>query len=201
MGNSIGNIIILGINFDTSEIEKKFYCSDHLSEISVIDINNELNLWISASVDGIINLYTMPGFSLVRSLKIKNGNTLEYAFLSTSSLPSIIIITTDNKKMKEIYSYSINGKLIECIKDLNSILSPIIVKDLNFNEYLIYISKDNNSIIIRNLPFLTLHTTISGLEKISELCINEDNRLLYAISDENEQVYIIKDVPKQIISN
>ena len=201
VGNSIGNIIILGINFDTSEIEKKFYCSDHLSEISVIDVNNELNLWISASVDGIINLYTMPGFSLVRSLKIKNGNTLEYAFLSTSSLPSIIIITTDNKKMKEIYSYSINGKLIECIKDLNSILSPIIVKDLNFNEYLIYISKDNNSIIIRNLPFLTLHTTISGLEKISELCINEDNRLLYAISDENEQVYIIKDVPKQIISN
>ena len=200
VGNTIGNIIIFAINLDTFELEKKFYSSEHLSEISVIDVNNELNLWISASVDGIINLYTMPGFNLVRSLKLKNGNKIEYAFLSTSSLPSIIIMT-DTKKMKEIYSYSINGKLLECIKDLNSILSPIIVKDINFNEYLIYISKDNNSIIIRNLPFLTLHNTISGFEKISELCINEDNRLLYAINDENEQVYIIKDDPKQIISN
>ena len=183
------------------ELEEKFFYNGHLTEINAININNELNLWISASIDGIINLYTFPAFKLVRSKKIKSENKIEFAFLSASTLPSIIVIASDNKNLKEIYSYSINGKLLEHIKDLNSILSPIIVKDINFNEYLIYISKDNNSIIIRNLPFLTLHNTISGFEKISKLCINEDNRLLYAINDENEQVYIIKDDPKQIILN
>ena len=195
LGNSIGNINIYSINFGNLELEKKFSYNGHLSEISALNINNELNLWISASIDGIINLYTMPAFKLVRSKKIRAKNQIENAFLSASSLPSIIIITSDKKNLREIYSYSINGKLLEHLKDLNIILNPIVVKDLSLNEYLIYISKESN-IIIRNLPFLTLHNTISGFEKISNICVSEDLKILYAIRSEDEQIYVVKDEQK-----
>ena len=196
VGNSIGNINIYSINFENLELDKKFSYNGHLSEISVINVNNELNMWISASIDGIINLYTMPNFKLVRTKKIKSENKIEYAFLSTSTLPSVIVITNDNKNSKEILSYSINGKLLEYIKDLNIILNPMIVKDLNFNEYLIYISKNNYNIIIRSLPFLNVHNIISGFERISNLSISEDLKILYAISSEDEQIYVVKDEPK-----
>ena len=199
VGNSIGNINIYNIDFENFELETNYCYNGHLSEISVIDINNELNLWISASSDGIINLYTMPQFKLVRSKKINTINKIEYAFLSASTLPSIIVVTNDNNNnLKEIISYSINGKLLESIKDLKIISSPLIVKDLNFNEYLIYISKDNYQIIIRNLPFLNLHISISGFEKISNIGVSDDLKLLYAINNEDEQIYIVKDDPKQV---
>ena len=200
-GNFIGNIIVYSINFENLELEEKFFYNGHLTEISAININNELNLWISASIDGIINLYTFPAFKLVRSKKIKSENKIEFAFLSASTLPSIIVIASDNKNLKEIYSYSINGKLLEHIKDLNSIMNSIIIKDFYFNEYLMYISKEENNIIIRSLPFLNVYNTISGFDNISNICISEDLKILYAISNKDEQIYIVKDSPKQAISN
>ena len=198
VGNTLGNINIFRINLETLEIEMKFSYNGHLSEISALNVNNELNLWISASIDGIINLFTIPSFKLVRTIKIKSGDKISNAFLSTSSLPSIIVITTVNKILNEIYSYSINGKLLEYVKDLKTILNPIIIKDLYFNEYLIYISKDDRNIVIRKLPFLNLHHIISGFDNISNICISEDNKILYAVNNEDEQIYVIKDDPKQI---
>ena len=191
-GNILGNIIVYNINFETFELKEKFFYNGHLTEISSININNELNLWISASIDGIINLYTFPAFKLVRSKKIKSSNKIEYAFLSSSTLPSIIVITNN-----EIYSYSINGKLLEYIKDLNLILSPFIIKDFFFNEYLIYISKEEHNVVVRNLPFLNIYKIISGFDNISNICISEDLKILYAISNKDEQIYIVKDAPKQ----
>ena len=200
MGNSIGNIFIFKINIETFEIEKKYSYNGHLAEINSIHINNDLNLWVSSSSDGIINLFTLPEFKLVRSLKIKSSSKIEYTFLSCSTLPSIIIIAIENG-FREIYSYSINGELLEHIKELKEILCPIIIKDLNFNEYLVYISNDNNSIIFRNLPFLTMHNSVGGFEKITDLSVNENSRILCAINNEDEQLYIVKDTPKKVNSN
>ena len=86
---------------------------------------------------------------------------------------------------------------MEYVKDLKTILNPIIIKDLYFNEYLIYISKDDRNIVIRKLPFLNLHHIISGFDNISNICISEDNKILYAVNNEDEQIYVIKDDPKQ----
>ena len=194
VGNSIGNIIIYEINFDKYELKVITTNNDQLSEISHIDINNELNLWLSASVDGFINIYTIPSFKLVRSIKTK-ADKLEYAFLSTSTLPSIIVINV-KKKFREIYSYSINGKFLNYEKEDGTILNPLIIKDLNFNEYLVYICKANDSIIIRNLPFLNIQTIIKNMENITGICFGEDMKTLYAISNEEEGIYIVKDDSK-----
>ena len=199
VGNIIGNIIIYEVDFDTYECTALINNTDQLSEISHIDVSNELNLWLSASIDGFVNLYTMPSFKLVRSIKTLAKN-LEYAFLSTSTLPSIIVINIDNKN-RGIYSYSINGKLLHQVKGEDTLLNPIIIKDLNFNEYLVYISKNNNSIVIRNLPFLNYQNVIKNLEKISSICVSDDLKILYAINYEDDQIYIVKDDPKLVFSN
>ena len=199
VGNTIGNIIIYEIDLDTfylNEIDNK---TDQLSEISHIDVNNDLNLWSSASSDGYVNIYTMPSFKLVRSIKTK-AKKLEYAFLSSSSLPSIIVINIENKN-REIFSYSINGKFLMHGKDEDTILSPIIIKDLNFAEYLVYISKNEKTIFIRSLPFLKVVNKIDNIENVTNICVSEDIKTLYAISDKNQQIIIIKDNPKQIASN
>ena len=199
VGNSKGNIIIYEINFENYEWKVIAVNTDQLSEISHIDINSELNLWLSASEDGFINLYTLPCFKLVRSIKTK-AKKLDYAFLSTSTLPSILVINRQNK-YREIFSYSINGKFLKSEKIDDILLNPLIIKDLNFNEYLVYICKNNNSIEIRNLPFLEIKTIIKNIENISVICISDDNRILYAISNEDDQICAIKDHPKQVVSS
>ena len=191
VGNAIGNIKIYELNLDTYENIILFNNIDQLSEISHIDVNNELNLWLSASIDGYVNIYTMPSFKLVRSIKTL-AKKLEYSFLSTSSLPSIIVIGIEND-CREIYSYSINGKYLTQKKEEYSLLNPIIIKDLNSYEYLVYISKNNNSIVIRDLPFLNIYNIINDMEKISSICVSDDIKLLYAISNEKDEIYVVKD--------
>ena len=199
VGNSIGNIIVYKISFDVFEWEIIINNTDQLSEISHININRNLNLWLSASIDGFVNIYTLPTFKLVRSIKTKSKK-LEYAFLSTSNLPSIIIIDIQSK-YRNIYSYSINGKFLKSEKEEDTLLNPIIIKDLNFNEYMLYICKNNNSVVIRNLPFLNIQTIIQDIENISGICVSDDIKILYAISNEEEQIYVIKDDPKQTVIN
>ena len=198
-GNTIGNIIIYEIDSETFDLKVVTDKTEQLSEISHIDVNNDLNLWSSASSNGYVNIYTMPSFKLVRSIKTK-AKKLEYAFLSNSGLPSIIVINIENKN-REIFSYSINGKFLEHEKDEDTILSPIIIKDLNFSEYLVYISKNEKSIIIRSLPFLKVVNHIDNIGNITNICVSEDIKTLYAINDKNKKIYIIKDNPKQVISN
>ena len=199
VGNSIGNIVVYQINFDAYEWEILLNNTDQLSEISHINVNTELNLWLSATLNGFVNIYTIPSFKLVRSIKTK-AKHLEYAFLSTSSLPSILILNANNK-IREIFSYSINGKFLKYEKEEDSLLNPIIIKDSYFNEYLAYICKNNNSIIIRNLPFLNIQTIIKNMESISCIGVSEDLKILYAISSEDDQIYVVKDDPKQIVQN
>ena len=141
----------------------------------------------------------MPSFKLVRSIKTK-AKKLEYAFLSNSGLPSIIVINIENKN-REIFSYSINGKFLKHENDEDTILSPIIIKDLNFSEYLVYILKNEETIVIRSLPFLKEVNHIDNMKNITNICASEDIKILYAISDKNEQINIVKDNPKPVVSN
>ena len=198
-GNTIGNIIIYEIDSETFELKVINNKTDQLSEISHIDVNNDLNLWSSASSNGYVNIYTMPSFKLVRSIKTK-AKKLEYAFLSNSGLPSIIVINIENKN-REIFSYSINGKFLKHENDEDTILSPIIIKDLNFSEYLVYILKNEETIVIRSLPFLKEVNHIDNMKNITNICASEDIKILYAISDKNEQINIVKDNPKPVVSN
>lgn len=50
-----------------------------MNEISYINCSNELNLWASATIDGYINLYSLPLCKLFRSIKVPT-KSCEYVF-------------------------------------------------------------------------------------------------------------------------
>ena len=204
LGNSIGNIFVYNKveleNNGKSDIinynwNKYRLITDQQSEIVHIHCSNELNLWISLSNNGYICLYTLPLCNLIRCIKAPN-KLYSYAFLSDSPLPCIVLISDEGNS--EILVYSINGKLIFKKQEYYRISNPIIIKDLNSNDYLAFIG--NNNVVIISLPDLNVEVDIENLSEISSICISEDKKILYAVSKNGIDTYVIKeDIKKEEI--
>ena len=194
LGNIIGNIAIYKIDLENEkwELYKKIF--NQMNAISDININDDLNLFTTCSIDGFVNLYTLPLCKMVRSIKVpindENNGKLNYIFLSESSLPSIIIIIEEDKNC-EILSYSINGRFLNSIKENAKIESTSKIKDLNSLEYLAYFV--DTQIYIRNLPSLSLQIIIEKIFGIKSLCINEDLSVIYTFNEDGTQIQAIKD--------
>ena len=193
-GNSLGNVRLLKLDKDLTKSKLCQAITDHMSAISHIDCNSELNLWASASIDGYINIYTFPLSKLIRCIKVPT-NKCNFVYLSASPLPSIVAITED-KSIAEIFVYSINGKLLLRQKEQESISCPIIIKDLNTNDYLAYIM--NDSIIIRSIPTLIRQVCIDELKDIYAIYPNDDMKVLYGVNKTGSEIYVIKDETKKI---
>ena len=187
-GNEMGNIRIMKLNKEIKESKLDLLITDHLTAISDINCSSDLNLWISASVDGYINLYTLPLSKLIRSIKVDTPYC-DYVFLSASPLPSIVVIGEENK-ISEIFVYTINGELYLRQKEQDVIQCPLIIKDLNSNEYLAYII--NESIIIRSIPTLIRQSSIEEIQDLWAIYPSEDMRKLYAINKSGTNIRIIK---------
>ena len=198
LGNMKGNIKVYKNDFEAKVWKPLYQLNDQMKEITYIDCNNKLNLWASSTIDGYINLYSFPQCKLFRSIKVPTKNC-NYIFLSSSPLPSIIVITYE-KKESEIFVYSINGYLILRQKEQGNISSPIIFKDLNSNDYLAYICSGN--IFIRSIPNLILHLFIEDLLDIYTIFTNKNKTILYAVNKSASEINIIKhESKKMFISN
>ena len=197
VGNSIGNVVVYKINYDVNNWKIIKNLKDQRSPISHIYSNGDLNLWLSTSIDGYINLYTLPLCKLARTIKISTKKC-SYAFLSSSPLPSIVVIN-DETNNSEISVYSINGKFISKNQLYFQLNNPIIIKDLNANEYLCYIGKEAISILgLPNLelmanidikPGMGLYNIFSSRDKISLYCLNKSGSKVYVIRDEVKKVH------------
>ena len=126
----------------------------------------------------------------MRCIKIQSSRC-NYVFLSSSPLPSIIAIA-EKSVSSEIFVYSINGKLITNQEEPSIITCPIIIKDLNSNEYLAYII--NESIIIRSIPTLIRQSAIDNISDIYSIFPSEDMKLLYGVNKSGEILSVIKDI-------
>ena len=198
IGNANGNVKICKIEDGVEKFQTIYLISDQFSSISHLDCNDELNMWTSASIDGYINIYTLPLCKLIRCIKVPT-NKCNYAFLSAFPLPSIIIISEEDEEEKksEIFVYSINGHLFMRQKEQSLITSPKIIKNINSYDYLAYISKSN--IIIRSLPSLFMQVIIEDLPNIYAICPSEDLKILYAINKNGNEIYVIKEENKKAI--
>ena len=189
LGNSLGNICIYLIDQDFSKWKIIQMKTDQISPISHINCNNELNLWSSLTIDGYVNIYTLPLCKLTICVKVPT-NKCSYAFLSSSPLPSIIVIN-DEQSNSEIFVYSINGNFMFKQQEYIHMSNPIIIKDIYSFEYLAFVGRDN--IIIRKLPNLEIQVNIDCLPGIHTFCISDDNKTLFSIEKNGKKVFVIKD--------
>ena len=188
LGNSIGNVCIYQINQDISQWKKLYLKTEHFNKISHIHCNNELNLWCSTSINGYINLYTLPLCKLIRTIKVQTKKC-SYSFISSSPLP-ILIIINDEENNSELYVYSINGKFILKHQEYIHINNPIIIKDIYSFEYLAFSNKNN--IIIKKLPNLDIVVNIDCEEDVYSFCFSNDNKNIFAFDKNGKKIYLIK---------
>ena len=189
VGNTLGNIAVYKIGMELNEWADPILIITQTNSVSDIHINSNLNLFATASLDGIINVYTLPICKLVRSIKVK-CQKCSNVFLSESTLPSIIIIAEIKDNSDELLSYSINGKLItEFIE--NKIFSPILFSDRNSYEYLAYLSE--GYLTVRNLPSLSTQFVIDGIPSLSTILLDEDKKSIFGFNEDGTQIIAIRD--------
>lgn len=107
---------------------------DHLSDISSISIQDNLNMFSSGSSDTFANLYTLPYPKIVRSIRSPDDHQILHVFLSRSPLPALVMYTAN----KTFFSFSINGSLIKT-EEFNcpNLMSPVVFTDYTFKDYLV----------------------------------------------------------------
>ena len=202
-GTKIGYIICFSVEGPNLEIKNKIFL--HKEEITSININDNLNMFATSSLDGYINMHILPSFDLVRSIKMSIANhyyanddddKLFYAnnvFLSNCPLPCVAAFIS-SKRLFRIFT--INGEYIGDIEETNNsnyIKSFIIFNDLNFQEYLFY-GTDDGKIKIRKFPNMDLINNVqpSDCEDIISLDISPDKKYCYIWLKKNE-IIVIKD--------
>ena len=168
-GDVLGNITIYknspkkkinkinNINNNNNEIDYKIMkkLTDHYKQIKYIDYNPRLNLFLSYSLDGFINLYVFPKCKLVRAIKVynitKSDEILKKVVLISTPFP--MIFTYDKNNM---YTFTLNGDLIKK-KELNNEnvkIKPCIDKNCGLVSDYIFIDQcnDKNEVIKIKLP-------------------------------------------------
>ena len=143
-GTKLGSILIYKSGKD--RIDKLIH--NNTKEILCLEQNNILNIFISSSKDGYINIYTLPNVRFINSIFLPYFNA-DKILISFSPIPSFIIY---NEYKKAFKSFSINGrsllnydKYIFNTKEIKLELSD------NFIEFLI-INNDYNKKY--KMPFL-----------------------------------------------
>ena len=183
IGNSIGNISIMFIDtnsiYDWKEI---YFINDQLNIISSIETNYQLNVWASSTIDGFINIYTLPKSKLTKSFKIESNNLYNNIFICDSPLPSILFICQE-----DVFLYSINGNKIYYQKEYSKVINPIIIKDFIKNDFLAYII-NGKEIYIRNVSDFTLISRIEIDCEILYLFPNDNCRVLYATNQNGAEI-------------
>ena len=110
--------------------------TDHYKQIKYIDYNTRLNLFLSYSLDGFINIYVFPKCKLVRAIKVCNitdsEEILEKVALISNPFPMIFCYDKNN-----MYLITLNGDLIKKTK-------------IEYNNFEIYPIIDKNCGIIND---------------------------------------------------
>ena len=111
---------------------------DHTKEIKYIDYNPRLNLLADYSLDGFINIYTMPTLKLVRVIQTQDHNIsgkIKKIALISNPFPMICCVSE-----LTIFIWDINGEIINSYKiSKGNEVEFCIDKDFGrFNDFMIF---------------------------------------------------------------
>ena len=123
---------VINIIDDTYKYKKIKVLTDHYKQIKYIDYNPRLNLFLSYSLDGFINLYIFPKCKLVRTIKVfnitKSENILQKVALVSNPFPMIFAYDSNFT----LYLFTLNGELINKKELKNKSLEIYPCIDKNF---------------------------------------------------------------------
>ena len=147
-------------NKDNKDIKKFKKLNDHCKQIKYIDYNPRLNLFLSYSLDGFINIYIFPKCKLVRAIRVKDitdsNEILKKVVLVSNPFPMIFTYDINN-----MYVLTLNGQLIKkkVLKHKNIEIMPCIDKNCCFkDDFIIMVNfdeKGGNSMKKISLPSLS----------------------------------------------
>ena len=172
IGNNLGDIKIEIIDVKNLENKKDLKIvklRDHTKPIKYIDYNKRLNMFLSYSSDGFINIYCFPSCKLVRSIKVSEFTKGELEVVVLVSNPFPMIFTCDKDKM---FIISINGELIneKEIFPMNDYtereIVPSIDKDFGIvNDYICFLYKKiSNEKFVRETKTRIIEIELPSLE-------------------------------------
>ena len=147
------------------------YLKDHKAKITTISISDEMQMFISGSLDDSVNLYnksTSP--KLIRTFRLFNKPPITRILLAENPLPCVLIFTgRDN-----VDSYSINGTLIASLNySTGSKMYPRIVRNSSFNDCLIYVDNEKKCIVIKRLPELRKISSVDIDKSVSAFVVQK----------------------------
>ena len=136
-GNNLGDV---KISIKGTE-EKIIILRDHNNKILYIDYNKRLNMFLTYSLDGFINIYTFPKCKLVRVIKVSKFSEIKLKKVVLISNPFPMIFACNSYSM---YVLTINGDLIksEDFEEFNMEIIPCIDKDFGIMNDSVYIVKN-----------------------------------------------------------
>lgn len=143
-GGKDGDVVVWRIDSDTVQSLWHFY--DHEEQVTCLTICQELHTFASCSLDGTCNIYSLKKKRLLRVIDSSNNAPLTMVIFSTSIPAKVILFAPDENTL---YSFSVNGAQLHKVHErCMYINSPIIVKDHNHRDYLIY-GTEMGDIVIR----------------------------------------------------
>ena len=187
-GDIMGNITILEKD-PSSDLFKIINTIDaHSAQISHIHYNKDIKCFVTSSYDGFASLYRVPKCEVVNSYKISTER-ISNTFISNSPVPCIVSFISTKKQLITIGIN--NRKVLHEFVEENPILSPIIVKDGNQFDYLIYISNFKDFSVMQ-LPELEKVLNIQSGIELFLLSFNLSTKTIIGYNDDGSRIAMVK---------
>ncbi|CAG9328520.1 unnamed protein product [Blepharisma stoltei] len=180
-GGKDGDVVVWQI--DNDNLHHLWHFFNHDEQVTFVTICQELHTFASCSLDGTCNIYSLTKGRLLRVINIANNIPISIVKFSTSAPAKVILFSSEENMF---YSYAVNGAQLhrnnERCKFVNS---PMIVKDMNFRDFLIY-GTESGDIVIRyagTLEVLRRFTLSGGIPVISLIATRDLKFLLFGCAD------------------
>ena len=152
---------------------------DHERAVSAVHVNEDMNMYGTASLDGTVNIYNLWSDKHMRTIEHPNNRTAINAVILT--LTPLAACCFYSESDHHWYSFSINGRFLDKQpEECCHIIAAQVVKDSNFMDKLVY-GTESGYVVIRELPLLAVvkrqRVSSSGYPVLSVL-VSPDRRFL-----------------------